>query len=366
MVTSEQTGKPCVAIVDSDPSRRSQAAGCLSSFYQLTEYADPSNAMVRSRGNIPRLMLVGEKLAAGGGFEFVRGLQLDPILATIPILMLVARSDKATRDGVVQCGAKNFLTWPSPRRALVTAVSGLLNRRVEREWQTLHAMPRQALSGTLKLFNGIANSIGNGEPILYQAVSNACQPVVESIASNDFKDILHAVRDYDDYTFAHSIRVATYLALFGSNLGLSRDEQVILASGGLLHDIGKMTISHALLNKPGRLDAAEFAVMRGHVDASVRYLLACPDLPKGIVDIAAQHHERLDGSGYPLGLAGNELNRLARMASIIDVFSALTDRRVYKPPMTAEDALALMVDEMASHLDLKLLGLFRQMLLDAT
>lgn len=87
---------------------------------------------------------------------------------------------------------------------------------------------------------------------------------------------------------------------------------------------------------------------------------------QGIITIAEQHHEKLDGSGYPFGLAGNQLNRLARMASIIDVFSALTDRRVYKPPMPAEAALAVMVNDMSSHLDMKLLRLFRQMLLDAT
>ena len=106
--------------------------------------------------------------------------------------------------------------------------------------------------------------------------------------------------------------------------------------------------------------------MKRHVTASVAYLQRCHDLPKGILTIAAQHHEKLDGSGYPLGLAGNKLDRLARMASIIDVFTALTDRRVYKPAMKPETALKIMADEMASHLDITLLGLFRQMLLDAT
>ncbi|HEX3995558.1 MAG TPA: HD domain-containing phosphohydrolase, partial [Acetobacteraceae bacterium] len=118
--------------------------------------------------------------------------------------------------------------------------------------------------------------------------------------------------------------------------------------------------------KPGRLNPAEFEVMKGHVTASMTYLQDCPDLPKGIGIIAAQHHEKLDGTGYPFGLTGSKLNRLARMASIIDVFTALTDRRVYKREMEAETALKLMVDEMTSHLDMKLLGLFRQMLLDAT
>jgi HD-GYP domain-containing protein (c-di-GMP phosphodiesterase class II) len=162
------------------------------------------------------------------------------------------------------------------------------------------------------------------------------------------------------------MRVATYLALFGHSLGLPKSEQTLLAAGGLLHDLGKMAIPHEVLNKPGKLDDEELAIMRGHVSATLAYLKEWPDLPKGVMTIAAQHHEKLDGTGYPAGLAGNQLNRLARMAAIIDVFTALTDRRCYKPPIEPETALNIMVEEMSSHLDTKLLGLFRQMLLDAT
>ena len=139
----------------------------------------------------------------------------------------------------------------------------------------------------------------------------------------------------------------------------------MLASGGLLHDVGKMSIPHEVLNKPGRLTEEEFVVMKGHVDASVHYLMQNPEIPKGVITIAAQHHEKLDGTGYPNRIPGKDLNSLARMAAIVDVFGALTDRRVYKPPMPAEKALGIMKDEMSNHLDGKLLLLFREMLLDA-
>ena len=88
-------------------------------------------------------------------------------------------------------------------------------------------------------------------------------------------------------------------------------------------------------------------------------------IPKPVIIIAAQHHEKLDGSGYPHGLKGDDLNDLARMASIVDVLSALTDRRVYKPPMPAEKALSIMTDEMGHHLDQHFLSMFKAMLLDA-
>jgi putative nucleotidyltransferase with HDIG domain len=279
---------------------------------------------------------------------------------------LVAKDDRPTRDAVAQCGADKALAYPFTRGALVTTVSGLVNRAIERQWKKLPPLQRQALTNTLELFNGISSLIEDGKPIPYRSASEACKPLVEAVASDDFKGVLRCVRDHDNYSYAHSVRVATYLALFGATLGLSKDEQILLATGGLLHDVGKMSIPHEILNKPGRLDEAELAVMKGHVTASVAYLQCCHDLPKGIITIAAQHHEKLDGSGYPYGLAGKELNRLARIASIVDVFSALTDRRTYKPAIEAETALNLMVEQMPSELDIKLLSVFRQMLLDAT
>jgi HD-GYP domain-containing protein (c-di-GMP phosphodiesterase class II) len=345
--------------------QRSRVVGCLMSFYRCVEYRDIPQAMAGCRTHLPLLALVSEDLSGRSGFDLVRMLRLDPGLAVIPVVMIVANDDKPTRHRVAQCGAESHLADPYSRSALITTVSSLLNHGIERKWEKLPPLQRQALTETLQLFNGISNVIGDGRPILYQVVSDACKPVVEAVANDDFRGMLHGVRDHDNYSYAHSVRVATYLALFGFNLRLSKDEQILLASGGLLHDVGKMSIPYEVLNKPGRLNAAEFAVMKGHVAASVTYLQGCHDLPQGIITIAAQHHEKLDGTGYPNGLAANQLNRLARMASIIDVFSALTDRRPYKPPMEAETALTLMVEEMSSHLDIKLLGLFREMLLDA-
>ena len=105
--------------------------------------------------------------------------------------------------------------------------------------------------------------------------------------------------------------------------------------------------------------------MRSHVGRTIDYLQNRSDVAKGVVTIAAQHHEKLDGSGYPRGLKGGQLNDLARMAAIVDVFAAMTDRRTYKAPVAAETALATMSETMGAELDTRLLGMFREMLLDA-
>ena len=98
--------------------------------------------------------------------------------------------------------------------------------------------------------------------------------------------------------------------------------------------------------------------------AGVTFLRGSPDMPRGILTIAGQHHERLDGSGYPLGLKGSQLNELSRMSAVVDVFTAMTDPRLYKPRYTAEDAFKIMVDEMSGQIDQELVLRFRQVFLD--
>ncbi|MTJ82472.1 MAG: HD-GYP domain-containing protein, partial [Telmatospirillum sp.] len=256
------------------------------------------------------------------------------------------------------------VTEPFGRGALVKAVSALINDEVCRRWACLPPVQRSALDGTLAAFNGIAEEIGNGQPVSYGPVEEACRSVVAAINDRQYRVLLDAVRDHDDYTYAHSVRVATLLALFGKTIGLTEDDMLLMASGGLVHDIGKVAISRELLNKPGVLSAAEMEVMRGHVDATTRILKAGTRIPKGVIAIAANHHEKLDGSGYPRGLKAAQLDELARMSAIVDVFSAMTDRRPYKRAMDAQEAFRVIIDSMGRELDTHLLALFRDVLLE--
>ena len=361
-----QMVKPRIAVAIGDEALLAHITAALTPFYRLTKCRGSSRAMADWRVSLPPVAVISEHLSPSSGFALVNMLRCDPALADIAVLMLVASDDDRTREAVTQCGAQCHLLQTASPDSLSAAVSRLLNARTERQWQLLPTGQKQALTSTLNVFNSISDGLIQGQPISYGAVRDACNPLLEAVRNDDFVGILAGVKNHDNYSYAHSVRVATLLALFGSNLGLSKDEQAIVTTGGLLHDVGKMSIPNEVLNKAGRLTEAEFAIMQGHVNASVLYLGHCHDLPKGILTIAGQHHEKLDGSGYPHGLPGRKLDVLARMASIIDVFSALTDRRVYKPPMDPESALKLMIAEMAAHLDMRLLHLFRQMLLDAT
>jgi HD-GYP domain-containing protein (c-di-GMP phosphodiesterase class II) len=151
------------------------------------------------------------------------------------------------------------------------------------------------------------------------------------------------------YTARHSAGVAEWAVATGSVLGLAPDGLRDLRRAGLLHDIGKLAVSSRILDKPGRLEPAEVAVMREHPRYTQQILerVACL---RGIVDTAADHHERLDGTGYHRGRAAFDLSRSARILAVADVYEALTAERPYRAAMPREKALAILLEERGTRL----------------
>jgi len=358
---SGQSRKILVAVIDAHQGHRQQVASALTSFYQVAAFEGFDQAMESLGATPPCVLLLDEGARPRAGGDPIA--RARALLKGVPIIRTLARP--VSQLGSAAYDTDACLEKPYRRSTLIKTISGLVNKSVEGGWEGMAPHYRESLRRTVDSFNNISDLIDKGEPLAYQEISEACGPLVDAVSNHDFKVILEGVKGHDNYSYVHSLRVATLLSLFGHTIGLKGDDLNLLASGGLLHDIGKMTIPHEVLNKPGRLDESELRVMRSHVPKSVDYLALCETLPKGVLTIAAQHHEKLDGTGYPRGLRNGQLNELARMASIVDIFGALTDRRVYKEPMSPEDALAMMGERMGGEIDTSLLMLFRAMLLDA-
>lgn len=351
--------KVLVALVEGNDEHRAQLTGALSSYYHVVDYSDGAAAAHDIAEIPPSLLMVDEHAPAAE--ELRRLVRDDQRFANMPLIYTTRRqvAGQLRHDGI-----DAFLEKPFRRSLLLRTISDLVNHSVEATWLHLPDLQCQALTRTVEVFNGISGLIERGEPLRYQVLGDACRPLVQAVADNDYRAVLDSVRDHDNYSYVHSLRVGTLLSLFGYTIGLRDDELLMLACGGLVHDIGKMTIPHDVLNKPGKLTPEEWTVMQGHVKGSIRFLQQ-GNMPRGVVTIAAQHHEKLNGSGYPFGLPAGELNELARMAAIVDVFSALTDRRVYKPALAPEHALDIMTGSMGHELDQDLLAMFRDMLLEA-
>ena len=160
----------------------------------------------------------------------------------------------------------------------------------------------------------------------------------------------------DSYTYFHSVAVGTLMINFARELGLAADEVRLMGLGGLFHDIGKIRIAKEVLNKPGRLTPAEWEEMRRHPEIGHALLLA-DNVPATALDVCLHHHEKVDGSGYPFGLVGNDISLAARMGAICDVYDALTSERPYKDASSPVAAVAAMAS-WPGHFDPALLFVF--------
>jgi putative nucleotidyltransferase with HDIG domain len=165
------------------------------------------------------------------------------------------------------------------------------------------------------------------------------QTVASIVRNQDALIGLNRIRSVDRYTFEHSINVAVLMIAFARSLEIEPAVIEEIGLGALLHDVGKSQIPDAILNKPGRLTPEEFEIIRTHVAQGHEILAQSSDLSDVALDVLLEHHERIDGSGYPDAKAGRAISRYGQMAAIIDVYDALTTQRVYHSPMPPYQAL---------------------------
>jgi putative nucleotidyltransferase with HDIG domain len=158
------------------------------------------------------------------------------------------------------------------------------------------------------------------------------------------------LRHFDDYTYTHSLNVSVLSISAGKALGLTNDDLKILGLGTMFHDLGKLRVPDNILNKPGKLTDDEFAVMRSHAALSAEVIIEQNlDVNDQVIKVARSHHERIDGSGYPDGLKGEQIPPLATICGLSDVYDALTSDRVYHKGMLPHDALKIIYSMRGSH-----------------
>lgn len=188
--------------------------------------------------------------------------------------------------------------------------------------------------------DGIMQNVLEGEKPDLGGAKAAVSRMTESILrSPDAFMWLRSLKSKDTYTYAHCIDSSALAIAFGRNVGLAKQQLEDLGTGALLFDVGKMRLPTELLCKVGPLTDKEFELVREHVAHSVDIMERAGGISKEAIEIAATHHERLDGSGYPRGLKGGEIPALGRMAAIVDVYDAITSETVYRRAIPAHEAV---------------------------
>ncbi|MBL4801639.1 MAG: HD domain-containing protein [Emcibacter sp.] len=284
-----------------------------------------------------------------------------PERENIPVLFLL---DEFNRRQIVQSnilGATDYISYPCPDSNFIEIMGDLINRVVEQAWSKLSPIQENALKVSMKVVENTFSNAAEGMDVAQEDVKDSCDMIIEATSKDGLTDWMNAIRQHHNYTYRHSMMVCGYLTSFGMLLGVKKADLQMLALGGMVHDIGKSKISLNILDKPSKLDPHEWKIMMGHAEHS-RIILETNNWHEDIIDIATHHHERLDGEGYPHRQKGRDVSDLARMTAIADVFSGLVDKRSYKPSMSAEKAISIMM-EAEGHLDIPLVKAFQAVVL---
>ena len=266
---------------------------------RLRSAEDGPSALAAIDRETPDLVLLDVQMPGMDGYEVCRRIKAGPRGRLLPVVMLTALDNSNDRVLALEAGADDFMSKPVDRVELVARVRSAL--RLKAVYDTL----------------------------------DSAEQVIFSLAA--------AVEAKDKYTEKHTHRVAETARHVGMKLGLPERALDALYRGGIIHDIGKIGVPDAILLKPGPLAGDEIRIMRAHTtigESIVRPLRSGANL----LPIIRNHHERFDGNGYPDGLAGRAIPRLARIVAVCDSYDALVTDRPYRKARSVDEAIATLAD----------------------
>ncbi len=291
------------------------------------EFTDPQKGLAWCLEQVPDLVIVDYMMPELDGIEFVRQLRACAGREDVPVLMVTANDQIEVRHQALDAGANDFLTKPIDKVEFMARTRNMLSlrrgqRKLEDHAAWLEAEVRKATA---------------------EILARERETIIRLSKAADSRD---------PETGAHILRMSHFSRLIASHLGLSVADQDMLLEAAPMHDIGKVGIPDHILLKPGRLDVAEFEIMKRHSILGYEILNGSQSaMLQAAAQIALGHHEKFDGSGYPYGLKGEEIPLFARICAVGDVFDALTSERPYKKAWEDDRAVALLREGMGGHFD---------------
>jgi len=201
-----------------------------------------------------------------------------------------------------------------------------------------------------------------GAPLTLGDIQEAENQILKAIKQTSLREWLETVGRHHIDSYRHCLFVTGFAVAFGQHLGMREDDQRRLTRAALLHDVGKAFIPGAILDKPAELTEEEMRVMRMHPRLGYDALAAQGGFPPEMLDVVLHHHELLDGSGYPNGLRGDQISDIVRLTTIVDIHTALVEKRAYRQAFTHARAFSIM-EGMGDKLDQHLLQAFRPLAL---
>ncbi len=309
--------------------------------YRVVPADSGEKALEQLAQELPDLILLDVVMPRMNGFEVLRKLRADPRTQYIPVIMLTALKGIEDRVRAIEAGCDDFLSKPFDKVELLARVRSLVR---------IKAYHDQLLAYENRLETEVAHKTAK----LQRALLEKERAYLETIYS------LSRASEYrDDNTGAHILRISLYTRVIAVKIGLKERFTKVLFQAAPMHDVGKIGIPDAVLLKPGKLDPEEWEIMKRHSAIGAKILKGSK---VGVIRmaerIALTHHEKWDGSGYPLGLKGDRIPLASRIVAIVDVFDALISERPYKKPFPLEKVFEILKEGEGTHFDPRMVKAF--------
>ncbi len=308
--------------------------GQLGEPHEVQSYTDPQQALAHCQGAAPDLVIVDYMMPALNGIDLIQRFRATPGRADIPVLMVTANDELEVRYRALEAGANDFLTKPLDKIEFRARMRNMLTLRASQKRLEDRAgwLAEEVLKATDEI------------------VRRERETILRLSKAAEFRD---------PETGDHIQRMAHYSWMIAVRLGLPLEHQQLILEAAPMHDVGKVGIPDHILLKPGKLDDAEFAIMKQHPVIGHQILAdSASPLLQMAATIALSHHEKFDGSGYPLGLKGEAIPLVGRIVAVADVFDALSSARPYKPAWVMERAVDFMRAQRGTHFDPRCVDVF--------
>jgi putative two-component system response regulator len=332
--------------------------------YMVSIAGDGVDALQMLEGPLPDLIISDVWMPKVDGYELCRTLKTSPVLGTVPIILLTSMSGFDSIIKGLKAGADYYLTKPYSKELLLSMVKSILSGSQSCDCfnnEDVSLEPRRSpMDSSRQIFNFLFSTYQN---LLFQnanlmqtkqelkKVNNHLEKKVEEKTDSLQKTLdgivialSRVVGTRDPYTAGHQLRVAQLAKAIGQEVSLSQEQNDGIQVMGLLHDIGKIIVPPEILCKPGELAEYELHFIREHSKAGYNILEGI-EFPWPVAMAVLQHHERMNGTGYPAGLFGNEIIVEAKILAVADVIESMASHRPYRPALGIELALKEISDQ---------------------
>jgi len=331
-----------IMVVDDQPQNIQLLEAYLSpeGYDVITAVSGPT-ALARMATENVDLVLLDVMMPVMNGFEVLAKIRQDAVFGKTPVILVTALRDTEYRVRGIEAGCDDFISKPVDRLELMARVRSLIKVKA---YNDLMLHYREDLESEVALRTEDLRKA-------YETIKAASLDTIYRLSM--------AAEYKDKETGAHIKRMSAYSAAIAKQIGLDAKATETILYAAPMHDLGKIGIPDSILMKPGKLDAEEWVSMKQHtvIGAKILHGSDAEFIKLGEI-IALSHHEKWDGSGYPQGLKGDMIPLAGRITAVADVFDALTSRRPYKEPFSAEAAVGIILQGRATHFDPQIVDAF--------